>query len=403
MPRLQRLVAPILFSALVAVVLSPSFGQTCDPGIRGALNFDGVDDYVKIPNNVVLDGMANFTFELWFRATTNGPTFRALLDKGGSFPYLIGLFTNVAVFLEGNQVVLGQGNILDNQWHHLAVTGNGPSVTCYLDGGAIASGTYGNPLNSGPADLYIGAAYSGSGTLFYDHWSGGIDEIRIWNVARTAAQIEGNRLYTLSGSEPGLVAYYKCDTTSGQTLVNSVVVTGAAIDGVLGSSTSSDPEDPIFTTSDFTPMFYCVSGTGQPNSAAARLQVNGAGTGTGPGPFNVSVNGGSNLTLAWTGPATGALILAAGPLNTNNFTFGCVGKIDIGSGPYYSDLDFLFDGQNFPGNLLYVLSSGGTATQVFSVPQAASGASATFQGIVIQPGGSPCPLVLTAAFKVTVL
>src|SRR4029079_3883343 len=107
------------------------------------------------------------------------------------------------------------------------------------------------------------------GGPFYDHWAGAIDDVRIWSVTRTAAQIDGNRLYTLAGNEPGLVAYYKFDATSGQTVVNSAA-TGAALDGTLGADATATAEDPTFSTTDTAPMLYCsVSGTGQPNSTAA--------------------------------------------------------------------------------------------------------------------------------------
>jgi hypothetical protein len=40
---------------------------------------------------------------------------------------------------------------------------------------------------------------------------GALDEVRIWNVARTQAQIQSSMNQHLTGSEPGLVGYWQFD------------------------------------------------------------------------------------------------------------------------------------------------------------------------------------------------
>jgi Concanavalin A-like lectin/glucanases superfamily len=395
-----RLVASLLLSLGLTFALGSSLpAQTCAPGVRGALLLDGIDDYVRIPSNPALDGMSNFTFESWFRATTTGPLFRALFEKGGGSPYLIAAFPQMGAFLNGNLAVQQGPSVFDNVWHHVALTGSANNLTLYLDGQVAGIGTYPSPLGSSPADLYLGASFGGG--PFYDHWKGAIDDVRIWNVARTQQQIDANRLYVLAGTEPGLVAYWRFDV-AGQTVVNSATATGATLNGTLGPDVGTNPQDPTFTTTDYAPMFYCASGPGQPNSLAARLEVNGLGAGTAPGPFSVQVMGGTTLALAWAGPPNAPFALAFGPLNTNNANFGCIGAIDIGTPPGYSDVGFFLNGVTYPGSLLYVLSNAGTAVQTFSVPQAAVGSYITVQGLV-DPLAGACPLVLTAAFLILVI
>jgi hypothetical protein len=362
--------------------------------------FDGVDDYVTIPTNAALDGLANFTFEAWFRATNTGSPFRAIFEKGGGTPYLIAAFPAFGAFLNGNLVLQGGAPVFDNIWHHFALTGSGNALTLYLDGQPAAVSSYASPLSSSPAPLHLGASTAGG--PFFDHWSGGLDDVRIWNVARTQQQIDGNRLYVLTGSEPGLVAYWRFDA-GGQTVVNSATATGSALDGSLGPDGGTNPQDPTFTTGDFAPMFYCVAGSGQPNNTLARLQVNNVGLGTTPGPFSVQVTGGSTLNFAWFGPANQPFSLVYGPLNIHNINFPCVGIIDIGTPPIYGDVNFFMSGLFYPGSLLYVLTSAGTSQQTFTVPQNAQGASVTIQGLIQQPPGNGCPFVMTAAFQVSVL
>jgi len=55
----------------------------------------------------------------------------------------------------------------------------------------------------------------GSGQTTDDGFTGKMDELRIWKVARTAQQIADNYKLILKGDEPGLVAYYHFDDGAG--------------------------------------------------------------------------------------------------------------------------------------------------------------------------------------------
>ncbi|HVU51260.1 MAG TPA: LamG domain-containing protein, partial [Polyangia bacterium] len=55
----------------------------------------------------------------------------------------------------------------------------------------------------------------GSGQTTDDGFTGKMDELRIWNVARSAQQIADNYRLILTGAEPGLVAYYHFDEGAG--------------------------------------------------------------------------------------------------------------------------------------------------------------------------------------------
>ena len=48
-------------------------------------------------------------------------------------------------------------------------------------------------------------------------WLGNIAEMRIWNISRSGTDIANNNRRRLSGSEPGLVSYYKFNEGSGNT------------------------------------------------------------------------------------------------------------------------------------------------------------------------------------------
>ena len=87
------------------------------------------------------------------------------------------------------------------------------SVRVYVDGGFSggAAWTLGS-VYVGTNDVLIGASKFGSG--FLRRLDGTIDDVRIWDHARTPSQIATFMNCRLSGSEPGLVAYYRFNASS---------------------------------------------------------------------------------------------------------------------------------------------------------------------------------------------
>ncbi len=76
-------------------------------------------------------------------------------------------------------------------------------------------------------------------------YSGLMDDVRIWNVARTASEIAANMNVELTGGEAGLVAYWKLDEGSGDTAFDA---TSNAHDMRLGSATGHDDADPAWVS-----------------------------------------------------------------------------------------------------------------------------------------------------------
>ena len=94
-------------------------------------------------------------------------------------------------------------------WQHLALTWAGGLTKVfkfYYNGvqvGGDKAGSLISSINDCSAAFVVGARNAG---LFYD---GLIDEVRVWNVVRTAGEILANTSTELVGNESGLVAYYK--------------------------------------------------------------------------------------------------------------------------------------------------------------------------------------------------
>lgn len=95
-------------------------------------------------------------------------------------------------------------------WTHLAVayTASTGSAVVYVNGAAIGTVTgLGTSLSDQPNQFFIGGSEdAGSGTRTFD---GLIDDVRIWNVARTAGQISSNYQSEVSCSSPGLQGYWR--------------------------------------------------------------------------------------------------------------------------------------------------------------------------------------------------
>jgi hypothetical protein len=68
------------------------------------------------------------------------------------------------------------------------------------------------------SSLYIGASSGFSGRLF----DGKIDEVRIWNIARTETEIRDNMSFSIDGTELGLISYWQFNDGSGLSLSDGV-------------------------------------------------------------------------------------------------------------------------------------------------------------------------------------
>ena len=170
-----------------------------------SINFDGNNDYILIPDHTTLDLTENYTLEAWIFPESFS-WLAGIISKyqtSAANGYMLRL-THQSPYtgLGFDELVTSTGVLNSSQWYHIAAVNNGGSRKLYVNG--IDYNISGSALNvSGNSDpLRIGSDYSGR---FFD---GRIDEVRIWNVAREQDDIIATMDTVLSGSEPGLVAYY---------------------------------------------------------------------------------------------------------------------------------------------------------------------------------------------------
>jgi hypothetical protein len=184
-----------------------------------ALNFDGVNDYVLGTNNNSLD-LTQGTIEAWIKTDNAGSEWRAIINKQNAFG--IYLHDNkLAIWDMGNwRGIYTNENLADNLWHHIAFSFNN-NVTdgskLYVDGQLVLTTTVGVPISSN--SLRVGCSPGTSGPI--QHFSGDIDQVRVWNTIRTNADILANYNKCLLGNESGLIMYWNFDEGSGTTVTDT--------------------------------------------------------------------------------------------------------------------------------------------------------------------------------------
>jgi len=242
-------------------ISSPCFSVLGADGTAGvsqpnfALQFDGSDDFARVLNVGNFDFTTTFTIEAWVKAASvaSDGTWKALLSGriddqpsagGGWMMYM----PNADHSLWGMSVCSTPGgcasvlvpasSLTVNEWHHVAATYDGVNIQIFHDGNLANTKAQSGDVSE-VNYLFIGA--------FLGTFNGLIDEVRIWNVARTPEAILSTVFDTLQGDEPGLVAYWPFDDGAGQFAADASG-NGQAVR--LGSTDGVDDQDPAWVASD---------------------------------------------------------------------------------------------------------------------------------------------------------
>jgi hypothetical protein len=221
-----------------------------DTGTCSALEFDG-GRRVTVASTPDLDMSTAITMEAWFKFTSDPYSLtqpRAyLLDRSGSYrlwyspdgdgysvpdQFFCDLWSWEGVFTDHDEWEA-------DRWYHIACSWDGATATVYVDGVAESSVSLAKTLPTTSADLTLGVGSEGN-----SGWIGLIDEVRVWNVARTEEQIR-EALCSLDGSEAGLAGGWDFEEGGGQVVADAFGLAGA---GYLGYDAAVEADDPDWTT-----------------------------------------------------------------------------------------------------------------------------------------------------------
>ncbi|MES2389776.1 MAG: LamG-like jellyroll fold domain-containing protein, partial [Bacteroidota bacterium] len=230
-PAIARSRDTVLCAGTPLTLTASSSSEGAGQMLQFASNAHG-DNYVKLEDNLHANFKNAFTFEAWIRPTIVS-SYTRVFRFGSTAFNRIELLTNVGnnrLGFEGYnndfpsttipttpQIAgLGTNNSTQtNVWMHVAFTLDGVMRRLYVNGvkiDSIACTMLPYQLAATNENL-IGAAYTGNTTA--PNFRGQMDEVRLWSVARTEAQIAANMRLRLAGRPAGIFAYYRMDTTAG--------------------------------------------------------------------------------------------------------------------------------------------------------------------------------------------
>ncbi len=181
-----------------------------------ALMFNGTSARVTITDSPSLDLTTGMTLEAWVNPATSAGAWRDVIYKGSDAYFLEASSSKAGVPGGGgtfgglDMVVYGPSVIPAGSWSHLALTYDGAAIRLYVNGVQVASGSRSGTIITSTNPLQIGGD-----NLFGQFFHGMIDEVRVYNRALSAAQIQSD--------------------------MNTAIGTGSAGGGSSGGSTPPPP------------------------------------------------------------------------------------------------------------------------------------------------------------------
>lgn len=194
--------------------------------------------YIEVADHPSLDITGPITIEGWVNFETPFPsqTCRSIVGKQFTSAFWIGVCgSTLRAYLKGSGSNHDSGTIPAGVWTHFAVVFDGAFQRHYINGAETAAFPTAGPLPVNNQPLRIG-----SDVAWLYSPNGDIEEIRIWNVARTQGQINAAMFAVASGfGQPGLVGAWGLNTNG-----NATGGIGPTLNGTVNGAVSFIPELP---------------------------------------------------------------------------------------------------------------------------------------------------------------
>lgn len=184
---------------------SPTWAQG---QIGDALNFNGSTDYVNLGSELPAIGQPGLTVSAWINPTTLGSSTYAVVSRDGPFVLWInGANKQVNTGLKDpsgswHWYASPSNTITTGAWQQVVITYDGTTTAIYINGRLSGSTTQlsGNiqSVSNNPTDI-------GYDTTHGYYFSGYIDDVKIYDRALSADEVEANYEAGLNGFNSGLV------------------------------------------------------------------------------------------------------------------------------------------------------------------------------------------------------
>ena len=278
----EGIVAHDSFFDNYAYIIGDPVWLSADGKVAGALQLDGIDDYISSPF-ILNPSKSSFSVFAWIKGGSPGQVIISQSDTTAARGVIPGstwlginpsegkLMTNLSrpPGRTPPPPLVSESIITDSQWHHIGFVWDGSCRALYVDGIEVAKDTDAQtPLQSSDSGLCIGASKDLDAGAFF---SGMIDDVRIYTRALNAEEIQNLPLYLItsasdSGGDENLIAGRIKNLTAGKTYNNiSFAITDASEDDEIVLSEgiyeeniyfkgknlifrSTDPNDPSVTT-----------------------------------------------------------------------------------------------------------------------------------------------------------
>jgi len=211
--------------------------------VGGALDFDGTDDYINCGDETTLQGIDSdysWTISLWYRSEDAIADFKGLLYKSQWLLNCSYFYGNNRCYFEQqtgdyHKAYSSVGSFSANVWQHIVVTGTGTASTIkfYINGvdqtATPDSDFAWEGAGAGDDDFRIAFGYD-------KFWNGQIDEVRVYNRALSAADVQELYNYTGAPSDTTSPTVSMTAPSNGSTVSGNVTVSANASDnvGVVG-------------------------------------------------------------------------------------------------------------------------------------------------------------------------
>lgn len=178
-----------------------------------ALQLDGIDDYMYVPDANNLDGYSQFTISLWVNMTQPpnqnyvpigkdiipDPAYRVCIGSGGTSGHFAIATANNGWYTAGTTAYFNTP-LSSGTWYHIVGTYDGSYVRVYVNGSLAGTGSQAisGLLRSSASELHFGK--SGFSTI--DYFNGKIDEARIYKRALSSSEVTDLYNYYTGGPAP---------------------------------------------------------------------------------------------------------------------------------------------------------------------------------------------------------
>lgn len=215
---MKGIISYLLIVCFLLICNSICYSQRMD---NHAATFNGTSSYIAVPDSPELNPTTAITIEAWVYPTsyTNYPT---IMGKNYSTSYWLGISTagKLRFYPKGLASSKDASVIVPlNVWSHVAATYDGAKIRLLLNGVVTdSSTTVTGALTVNIDSLYIGVDRNVATKNYF--FPGKMDNVRLWNVARTPEQIRSSmfiplQIFNPSGNYTGLAASYQFDDSNG--------------------------------------------------------------------------------------------------------------------------------------------------------------------------------------------